>query len=109
MGWLVCRVGGGVRKRQVTLSSSTPPVADVTPAGTSTVYSVAMGKRSIPSTSGSKKRVLVPTQRQWPGTSGVRITGTSSLASSAWLVRETMGWEKVTLRLGAMGTSPSGE
>ncbi len=63
-----------------------------------------MGKRG----SGWKSRVRVPSQRHFPGVAGVSFTGTFSAARSSTPVTATMGWEKVTARWGAMGTSPSG-
>ena len=93
---------------QVTLSGSTPPMADVVPAGTSAVYSVDMGKRSISSDSYSKESVLVPSHFQTPGSSGVSRTGTSAALSCSSVPSGTMGWLKVTLRKGANGTGPSG-
>jgi len=57
---------------------------------------------------GSKTSVLVPTQRHWPAGCGDRVTGTGSFDRSARPVSATIGWLKVTLRLAANGTSPSG-
>ena len=101
-------VGAGVRNCHVTVSARTPPVAEVVPAGTSTVYSVAMGKRLRSSVWYSKERVCVPSHFQTPGKSGVALTGTSSAASASSVLSGTMGWLKVTLMKGATGISPSG-
>ena len=97
-----------MRKFHVTPSANTPPVADVVPAGISTVYSVALGKRSISSALYSKVSVLVPIHFQVPVKAGVICTGTSAALSSSSVVNGTIGWLKVTLRKGAIGISPSG-
>ena len=96
-------VGGGVLKRHSTARFNVPPIADLVPAGTSALYSVAIGKRPV----GSKSSVFVPTQRHLPGGVGVNRTGTICAASSCD-VTATIGWEKVTERFGARATSPSG-
>ena len=96
--------GAGVPKVQRVAAASAPPTADRVPAGTSTRYSVAIGKR----TSGSNRSVLVPTQRQRPGGCGSRRTGTPAFASSSCDVTATIGCENVTDRFGDSGTSPSG-
>ena len=72
-----CTVGGGVVNDHDTASASSPPVADVVPAGTVTVNVVAIGNRSITGLSASKRRVRVPIHCQWPGMSGEIVTGTS--------------------------------
>src|SRR5206468_3285994 len=74
------------------------------PAGISTVYVVACGKR----TSGSKSSVRVPIQRQWPLGVGVSVTGTVAAASPCE-VTATIGCENVIDSCGAIGTSPSGD
>jgi hypothetical protein len=101
-------VAAGVEKRNVTASSSTPPVADVVPAGISTAYSVAIGKRLSSSTLASKERVWVPSHFQTPGSSGVILTGAASAASCSSVPSGTMGWLKVTLTKGTARSSPSG-
>ena len=98
-------------KVQVTGLASFPPLAEVVPAETSTVYFVDMGKRAVPVASvacGSNASVFVPIQRHLPAGCGESLTGTSCAARSASPVNATIGWLKVTLRLGASGTSPSG-
>jgi len=87
-------VGGGVVKVHVTGAASVPPVADFVPAGISTVYFVAIGKRA----DGSNISVFVPTQRHLPAGIGESLTGTAFAARSAMLVSATIGWLKVTLR-----------
>src|SRR5688572_31564325 len=81
------------------------PAAGTTPAGTSTRYVVAIGKRPV----GSNNNVRVPTQRHFPGGSGVRRTGTPFAARSSCAPTGTIGCEKVTLRCDASGTRPSGD
>src|SRR6266853_446001 len=103
-GYVCFTVGGGVVKVQVFVCASAPPFADFVPAGTVTEYCVAIGKR----TSGSNNRVRVPIQCHLPGGCGESLTGTFSAASSCELTA-TIGCENVTLRLGAIGTSPSGD
>ena len=93
-----------MRKVQRTASASLPPVAEVVPAATSTVYSVAMGKRK----EGWKTRVRVPSHFHEPSGWGVSLTGTSFAARSAWDVSGTIAWSKVMLRKGAWSTAPSG-
>ena len=101
----------GVVKLKRTEFASFPPLADVVPAGMSTVYFVAAGKRPAANpvlAAGSKTSVLVPTQRHCPSGCGESLTGTSAFARSLSPVSATIGWLNVTLRLGATGTSPSG-
>src|SRR5258708_4093550 len=62
-----------------------------------------MGKRSR----GSNGRVFVPSQRHGPGGSGESRTG-RTFSASPGDVTATIGCEKVRLRWGARGTSPSG-
>ena len=97
-------VGAGVVNVHVFALSSVPPLADLVPAGTLTENCVAIGKRA----SGSNSRVLVPIQCHLPMGCGESFTGTLVAASSC-AVTATIAWENVTLRLGAIGTSPSGE
>ena len=104
-------LGGGVVKVQVTVLASLPPPAEVVPAGISTVYFVAMGKRAGAGGlrgRGSNASVFVPIQRHLPAGCGDSLTGTPCAARSARPVNATIGWLKVTFRLGASGTSPSG-
>src|ERR1700720_1999557 len=103
-GGYVFTAGAGVAKLQVFAPLSAPPFADFVPAGTVTEYRVAIGKR----TSGSNSKVFVPIQCHLPGGSGESFTGTFSAASSCE-VTATIGCENVTLKFGAIGTSPSGE
>ena len=70
-----------------------------TPAGTSTRYVVAIGKRPV----GSNSSVRVPTHRHFPGGSGVRRTGTPRAARSSWEPTGTIGCENVMLRCEASG------
>ena len=60
-------------------AASAPPPAERVPAGTVTLYSVAIGMRW----SGWKTRVLVPIQRQRPATFGSIWAGAIPAASSA--------------------------
>ena len=46
-GYVVCKRGAGVPKRNCTVSASAPPVCERVPAGMVTVNSVAIGRRSI--------------------------------------------------------------
>jgi len=103
-GWERTTVSGGVAKVKLAPWASVPPPLARVPAGTSMRYSVAMGNRSC----GWNRSVRVPIQRHVPVGVGVKRTGTVA-AASACDVTATMGWEKVTERLGARGTSPSGE
>jgi hypothetical protein len=82
---------------------STPPLTDLVPAGTSTVYVVACGNRI----SGSNSTVRVPSQRQLPLGCGVSFTGCTPAASPCE-VTATIGWLNVMLISGATGTLPSG-
>src|SRR5204862_247554 len=79
--------------------ASAPPAVDVVPAGTSTEYVVAIGKRPA----GSNSTVFVPTQRHWPFGVGVSFTGCTPAASPCE-VTATIGWLNVTLSSGAIGT-----
>ncbi len=98
------RRGGGVRNVNVAAWARTAPVAERVPAGTVTLYSVAIGRRG----STSNNSVFVPTQRQRPpGGSGRRAAGWT-FSASACDVTATIGCEKVRLTCGASGTSPLG-
>ena len=69
-------------KVQVTGLVSVPPPAEIVPAGISTVYFVAMGKRAEPVAAvacGSNASVFVPIQRHLPAGCGESLTGTSAL------------------------------
>ena len=59
---------------------------------------MAIGSRS---SFGSKISVCVPTQRQRPGGSGDKRTGTPCVVRSSCEVSATIGSEKVTFKLGA--------
>ena len=54
----------GVLNRKLTCSARVAPVADFVPAGTVTVYSVAIGSRSTWSLSPTKRSVWVPIHSQ---------------------------------------------
>src|SRR5499426_3464818 len=97
-------VSGGVAKRRRFVAPSVPPRADFVPAGISTVYSVAIGKRP----SGSNNNVFVPIHRHFPAGCGESLTGGCEAARSSFEVTATIGCENVTLRCGANSTSPSG-
>src|ERR1041384_8128555 len=102
-GYELTMLGGGVSNVNRLAAFSAPPVALRVPAGTSTVYVVACGKR----TSGSNRIVRVPIQRHLPGGCGVSLTGVVC-AASLCEVTATIGWLNVTLSSGASGTLPSG-
>src|SRR5262245_13100277 len=95
--------GGGVSNVNFVAALSAAPLALFAPAGTSTVYVVAIGKR----TSGSNRIVRVPIQRHLPLGCGESLTGVVFAASSCD-VTATIGALNVTLSSGAIGTSPSG-
>ena len=102
---IICKTfGGGVVNVQMTSFWRTCPVADFVPAGTRAVNFVAIGKRFVV----SNISVFVPSQRQRPSTWGESSTG-ANFAASSCDVTATIGCEKVTLRSGASGISPSGE
>src|SRR5687768_12053645 len=86
-GYQPVTVGAGVANVNETASASAVPFADFVPAGTSTLYSVAIGNRG----SGSNIRVFVPSHRHCPAGSGVSFTGTTFDASD-WEVTATIGW-----------------
>src|SRR5215475_3064686 len=96
---------GGVENVHRFAAPSAPPAADFVPAGISTEYLVAIGKRPA----GSNSRVFVPSHRHLPGGCGESLTGTCEALKSSFDVTATIGCENVTLRCGAIGTSPSGE
>jgi hypothetical protein len=101
---MVSTFGGGVAKVHVSSRASACPFAARAPAGTLTVYSVAIGKRL----SGSKTTVCAPTQRHLPFGSGVSTTGGGVRSRSATEVTATIGSENETLRKGAISTLPAG-
>src|SRR5262245_13252713 len=80
-GYEAFTVGGGVVKLHDLLLARVVPLAERVPAGTVTVYEVAIGNRS----SGSKNNVLVPTQRHLPAGCGESFMGTFAAASSCEL------------------------
>src|SRR5262245_64725291 len=91
-------VSGGVAKRHCFVAPSALPAADFVPAGISTVYSVAIGKRPF----GSNNNVFVPIHRHLPAGCGESLTGGCVAARSSFEVMATIGWENVTLRCGAI-------
>src|SRR5882672_6202868 len=90
-------VSGGVAKLHFLASPSVPPTADFVPAGISTVYSVAIGKRP----SGSNNKVFVPIHRHLPAGCGESLTGGCKAARSSFEVTAAIGCENVTLKCGA--------
>ena len=104
-GYLRTSFGGGVVNFQTNGARVAPTPAERVPAGTVTVYSVAIGSRC---SSGSKMRVFVPSHRQRPAGCGESRVGTLRAASSCE-VTATIGCENVRLTCGAIGTSPCGE
>src|SRR5512133_1356394 len=90
-GYVLTTCGGGVLNFQDTVSARASPLVDLIPAGTVTVYSVALGSRSINSESYSKARVFVPSQRQVPAREGSILTGTSCSARSLSVPMGTIG------------------
>ena len=96
--------GGGVEKVHRSAAARVWPPAARVPAGTSTVYSVAMGKRL----SGSKMAVCAPAQRHLPGGVGVSVTGGGVRARSSCDVIATIGTENDTSSEGASATGPTG-
>src|SRR2546430_15275249 len=96
-------MGGRVRKEILPGLAGLPRVALVVPAGISTLYVVACGKR----TSGSNTIVRVPIQRHAPLGCGESFTGVVAAASPCE-VTATLGWLNVTASSGASGTPPSG-
>ena len=107
-GCTACTVTGGVRNVNERALAIAPPVADVVPAGTVTVNSVAIGRRSTWASLASNRSVCVPTHRQWPGTAGEIVAGTAAASSWATVATGTIGWLNVSVTNGAIGTSPSG-
>src|SRR5262245_64707995 len=66
---------------------------------------VAIGKRPA----GSKSTVFLPSHRHLPGGCGESLTEGGDALKSSFDVTATIGCENVTLRCGAIRTSPSGE
>ena len=83
--------GAGVENVHATASASVAPLAAVVPAGTSTRYSVAAGRRSVSPGITSKRNVRVPIQRHRPSIAGVIETGTSDWSSCASVSSGTIG------------------
>jgi hypothetical protein len=90
---------------QATLVARVCPLIARIPAGISTEYSVAIGKRL----SGWNRSVFAPSQRHLPGGSGVSLTaGCSASAESESAVTGTIGSLNVIVSCGAISTGPSG-
>ena len=104
----VSTFGGGVRNVHCDRAPrACSRSATVVPAGHLDAVVVAIGRRSTAPVN-SNRNVRVPIQRQRPSSAGVTFTGTSAWSSCANVASGTIGWLNVTLRSGAMSTSPIG-
>src|SRR5690606_20923964 len=104
VGYAPIARGAGVANVVRNVAASAVPVADRVPAGISSVYSVAIGRRST----GTNRSVRVSSHVHRPGGSGVSRAGGSRASVPATVVSGTIGWLNVIVRCGARSVSPVG-